>query len=1071
VPKLYNAGRSSSRLIAIFVVSTVLFIAVMVRVALLQTVQADSLRSAGKSQRTTELVLKARRGSIFDRDGVDLALSVPTRTITANPKLVTDPAGTATTLASLLGLPETKRQALTEAFTAKTSSFVYVARQIDSKLATSVMALNLAGVLSMKEDKRILPSGDVARSIVGRTDPDGIGTAGLEVQYDDILRGVDGELSREHDRKFRSIAGGSVTVAPEPGSDVVTTLKRSLQYQVEQELLRRVDELSAYGGTAIVMGTKPGDVYAVANVRRNSAGRAEVTSADLAATEPHEPGSVAKVFSIAAAVNENLVTPETTMMVPGSKTFNAEDKRWKKTIRDAEPHPPRSMDLRYVIVHSSNIGTIMMTEGLGATRFGKYLHNFGFGSSTGLGLPDESSGIMKPAAEWQATEKVTPRFGYGYSATSLQLIAAVNTIANNGTYVAPRLVLSTIDSKGETHNAPPSPTREVVTPESAATMTSMMRDVVCYGTAKAAKVPGMSVAGKTGTTLLKPPRTSAQDGSTTPGAADYEGTDGKKEYYSTFVGYFPADNPQVTILVSIDRPNPASQDHLGGKAAGPLFSRLATIAMHELHVSPSPDDSGCQNAEGGPMQPRTLRVVVEQAGLDRFEVVGSDLVEIRSIEFDSRRVRPGSLFCCLKGEHSDGHEYARAAHAAGATALLVEHRVDVDVAQVLVADSRQAMGLLAAAVFGHPSRAVTMVGITGTNGKTTTTSLVASILSTAGRRTGTIGTLTGIHTTPESPDLQARLAEFVEQGMTAVVMEVSSHALALRRVAGCHFDLAVFTNLGRDHLDLHGTPEQYFAAKALLFRPELADAAVVNIDDTHGRLLRDAADIPTAGFSMDDVSDVLVTATSHAYRWHGQLVEVPLGGDFNVMNSLAAATACASLGVDDETIVRGLAGAGPVPGRFEAVVAGQPFAVIVDYAHTPDGLEQAIGAARRIAGDAAVHVVFGCGGDRDREKRPLMGAVTSRLADHVVVTSDNPRSEDPLEIINATMEGVTPDYRGRVVMEPDRRRAIEIAVRQARAGDVVLIAGKGHELTQTIGNEIIEFDDRAVARSVLETLA
>ena len=467
---------------------------------------------------------------------------------------------------------------------------------------------------------------------------------------------------------------------------------------------------------------------------------------------------------------------------------------------------------------------------------------------------------------------------------------------------------------------------------------------------------------------------------------------------------------------------------------------------------------------------RRLRDVVEQAGLERVDVYGDDFVEVIAVDFDSRRVRPGSLFCCLRGANSNGHAFASTAREAGATALLVDHRLDVDVTQLVVPDTRVAMGLLAASFFHHPGRSMTLVGITGTNGKTTTTSLVASILSAAGRSAGMIGTLTGAHTTPESPDLQARLAEFVELGVAAVVVEVSSHALELQRVAGCHFDIAVFTNLGRDHLDLHGTQERYFAAKARLFQPDLATVAVVNIDDLHGRLLMDVGAIPTHGFSLADVADVNVTATEHSYTWRGERIEVPIGGDFNVMNSLAAATACAQLGVDPATIRAGLHDASSVPGRFEAVKAGQPFAVIVDYAHTPDGLEQAIGAARRVAGDADVHVVFGCGGDRDREKRPLMGAVASRMADHVVITSDNPRSEDPLEIINATFEGVTPDYRGRVVMEPDRRRAIEIAVRRARSGDVVLIAGKGHEQTQTIGDRVLEFDDRAVARELLEAL-
>jgi UDP-N-acetylmuramoyl-L-alanyl-D-glutamate--2,6-diaminopimelate ligase len=467
---------------------------------------------------------------------------------------------------------------------------------------------------------------------------------------------------------------------------------------------------------------------------------------------------------------------------------------------------------------------------------------------------------------------------------------------------------------------------------------------------------------------------------------------------------------------------------------------------------------------------RTLREVVEQAGLDRIDVLGDDTMSISSVDFDSRRVRPGSLFCCLPGQQTDGHAYAEQARIDGAAALLVDHQLDVDLPQLVVADTRSAMGFLAASFFGHPSRALTLVGVTGTNGKTTTTSLIASIMTADGRSTGVIGTLTGTHTTPESPELQSLLADFAKRGVTAVVMEVSSHALELQRVAGSHFDIAVFTNLGRDHLDLHGTQERYFAAKARLFQPDLSDAAVVNIDDPHGRLLMDVGAIPTEGFSLADVSDIEVSAVDHRYTWRDQHIVVPIGGEFNVMNSLAAATACARLGIEPATVNRGLADLAPVPGRFEAIVAGQPFAVIVDYAHTPDGLEKAIGAARSVAGDAAVHVVFGCGGDRDRDKRPLMGSVASRMADHVVITSDNPRSEDPMEIINATMEGVAPDYRGRVVMEPDRRRAIEIAVRHAQSGDVVLIAGKGHERTQTIGDTVLDFDDRAVARELLEAI-
>src|SRR4029079_9751048 len=321
-----------------------------------------------------------------------------------------------------------------------------------------------------------------------------------------------------------------------------------------------------------------------------------------------------------------------------------------------------------------------------------------------------------------------------------------------------------------------------------------------------------------------------------------------------------------------------------------------------------PTTPAARPAQGDPVS-RRLRDARESARLGGFEwfVEPDDAtIEVTAVDYDSRNVQPGSLFCCLRGANSDGHRFAEAARQAGAVALLVDHLLYADVAQIVVDDTRRAMGWLAASFFGHPSRSLTMVGVTGTNGKTTTTSLVTSILSSTGRATGMIGTLTGTHTTPEAPDLQELLADFVATGTTAVVAEVSSHALELQRVAGCHFDVAVFTNLGRDHLDLHGTEERYFAAKARLFEPTLSDTAVVNVDDPHGRLLMDARSIPTEGYSLADVTGVIVTATSHSYTWRGHRIEVPIGGEFNVMNSLAAATACSGLGVDLADIETGL---------------------------------------------------------------------------------------------------------------------------------------------------------------------
>jgi UDP-N-acetylmuramoyl-L-alanyl-D-glutamate--2,6-diaminopimelate ligase len=449
------------------------------------------------------------------------------------------------------------------------------------------------------------------------------------------------------------------------------------------------------------------------------------------------------------------------------------------------------------------------------------------------------------------------------------------------------------------------------------------------------------------------------------------------------------------------------------------------------------------------------------AELDVLAVEGDAATEVTAVTHDSRAVGPGALFCCVPGERADGHDFAPDAVAAGATALLCERPLELGVPQVLVADVRAAMGPAAAALHGHPSAALPVVGVTGTNGKTTTTWLLRAVLEAAGRPTGLIGTLSGARTTPEAPDLQARLAELRDEGRRAVAMEVSSHALALHRVDGTRFAVAVFTNLGRDHLDFHESVEDYFAAKARLFAPELAEVAVVGLDDPHGRLLRDAARIPTRGYSLADVADLELGPRSSTGRWRGQRLEVPLGGAFNVRNALAAATAALELGVDEATVAEGLRGAPPVPGRFEAVVPEAPFAAVVDYAHTPDALESLLGAARAVARPGGrLLVVFGCGGDRDRTKRPLMGEVAARLADLVVVTSDNPRSEDPATIAEAVRAGASGP--AAVATELDRRAAIATALASAGPGDVVVVAGKGHETTQDTGGTVVDFDDRAV---------
>ncbi len=368
---------------------------------------------------------------------------------------------------------------------------------------------------------------------------------------------------------------------------------------------------------------------------------------------------------------------------------------------------------------------------------------------------------------------------------------------------------------------------------------------------------------------------------------------------------------------------------------------------------------------------------------------------------------------------------------------------------------------------------MTVIGVTGTNGKTTTTFLLREVFEEAGLPAEVLGTLSGARTTPEAPELQARLAAMRDRGTDAVAMEVSSHALDLHRVDGTRFTVVAFTNLSRDHLDYHGTMEAYFEVKARLFSPAFSERAVVDIDSPYGRLLLDAAKVPTTGFSLDDIGDVEMDATGSRFTWRDRRVTLSLAGRFNLSNASTAAESAFAAGIDPDAIASGLSRPVVVPGRFEIVDEGQPFGVIVDYAHTPDGLEQVLDAARQLRG-GEVTVVFGCGGERDATKRPAMGEVAAGHADRVVLTADNSRGEDTGAIIDAVRKGyerAAERPRHDLIVEPDRRRAIALAFASAQPGDTVVIAGKGHETTQVTGDVTVPFDDREVARAELTRLS
>ncbi len=576
----FKAGSPRHRLIVALMVIGLVLLGLIGRVAYLQTTEAENLRSAAADQWTRSVTIQAQRGTVFDRHGAELAMSVPAVTVSINPKLIDNGPATVQVLDDLLGLPDDKVAELVAEIAAKDRGFVFVQRQADADVGDQLAAMKLPGVNVDRESRREMPGGDTGRSVIGRTNIDGVGISGLELQYDDLLTGTGGEMRREVAPGGRSIPGSeTVTEQPVAGDDLVLTLDRSIQYSTEQVLLEQVAAIGAKGATAIAMDTDTGEIYSMASVRRDEeSGAFAVTSGNFAAVDAYEPGSVAKVITIASSLSEGLVTPETSYVVPWRKQY------YDDLLKDSHQHPDEVMSVSQILTESSNIGTIFVQQEMGRERHREYMAAFGLGSKTALDFPGESPGILKQPEDLWGSERVTVAYGQGVSSTSLQLVAAVNTIANRGTYVAPKLVKATVGPDGGVEEAQPSDSRPVVTELAAIQTTEMMRNVVCSGTATLAQVDGLSIAGKTGTAFK------AADNGT------YFDDDGNRIYYASFVGFFPAEDPQVTVLVSVDEPPAGTNDRFGGTAAAPVFAELAPTLIHELGIVPTPGATGCQTS-------------------------------------------------------------------------------------------------------------------------------------------------------------------------------------------------------------------------------------------------------------------------------------------------------------------------------------------------------------------------------------------------------------------------------------------------------------------------------------------
>jgi cell division protein FtsI (penicillin-binding protein 3) len=546
------------RLVALLVGLVLAFGAVAARMVHLQAFSRDRLVAMGESQRVRAMTLPAERGSIFDRDGRELALSVRQSTVWADPRLVTDPMAAAEALAPVLQLEPAELQTRLT----RDAAFVYLARKVDDATAQRVKELGLSGISLMDEPERFLPAGDLAASLLGRVGVDNNGLSGLESQFEKQLRGRPGRMVVERDPEGREIPGGMRQfTASVRGDDLVLTIDRSLQYETERALAAEISKAHAKGGMAIVMQTRTGDVLAMANLKVADDGTLQPAPNNMALTNVYEPGSVSKMITVGGAMEEGLVRADDRLTVPS--TIKVAD----HVFKEHDPHPTEEWSITDIVANSSNVGSILIGQKLGKNRMDHYMRAFGFGEKTALKFPGESAGLLLDPGKYSGTSMATMSIGQGVAVTAMQMLAAYNTVANGGVYVAPKLVRATIDGDGQRHETAPADTRRVISAKTARQMTSMLNEVVRVGTGKLAAIDGYTVAGKTGT-ARKP----------------LEHARGYKEgaYVSSFAGFVPSEQPELSAIVMLDEPTPI----FGGLVAAPVFAEVMRYGLRQFRIPP-----------------------------------------------------------------------------------------------------------------------------------------------------------------------------------------------------------------------------------------------------------------------------------------------------------------------------------------------------------------------------------------------------------------------------------------------------------------------------------------------------
>ena len=1048
------------------------------RAAQLQFAPSALIESHEKKSLLQTLFLPAARGSLLDRHGMPLAVSTPVDSVWADPFRFVHDRQTIAELASLLEFdPENLERLLR-----RDRRFVWLRRRLGPGLRQRLGLDRFAGIHTLREYRRYYPEGEAAAQLVGRTDVDEKGRQGLELVFDKELAGHDGRVRLVRDLAGRAVGYDEFIAEARPGSDVRLSISRNLQNQSYRYLIETVAREKARAGAAIVMEPASGEILAMVSspsYNPNSLARASAQGMRARAlTDVWEPGSTIKPLIVAAALESGQWRLSSRIRTPpGGFRVGSHQISDHRDLGE--------IDLSEVIIKSSNVAAAKIALSLPAEDIWRMLDRFGWGRHPNSGFPGEATGRLPYAHWWRRLDRAVIGYGYGVSVSLLQLVRAYAAIANDGILPGVRFADNQDAVKGV----------RVLAPEiSAQLKTALSRVTERGGTGWRARVPGFRVAGKTGTTRK------FKEGS---GYSD-------ERHLAFFVGFVPVENPRFAIAVAIDEPRAGAL--YGGQVAAPLFSRIASYAMR-YHSGgepiPAPADRGGAALVMAAASPRDKAPAMKASELLQIPLPCGDFA-VPGLSLDSRRTRPGELFFAVRGAGRHGLDFVAGAVDRGAAAVVVDAE-DARARELLqsprpagqpplLAMPQLRVGEIAARFYGRPSASLRVVGVSGTDGKTTVAHTLASLFEALGRPCGLIGTLgasmvsarqpprQGL-TTPNPIEVQSLLADFLAAGAVCAVLEATSHGLDQGRLAGVDFTLVVLTNISSDHLDYHGSQEAYAAAKESLLRWPGVQTAVVNLDDEtvcalarrHSQLNLigfaaagpgNAPDLPVAkcwwaedsSCRRDGIGFTLVRRErGRESRW--QLAS-PMIGQFNILNLLAAVAAAEALGLEPEKIAAAAGGVLPPAGRMESFGggAGQPL-VVVDYAHTAAALENALQALRPLC-RGRLWCLFGCGGDRDRGKRPLMGAAAERLADRVFLCDDNPRTEEPQQILNDIVRGMNVPEGAH--LRSNRTAALAEILAEAAPEDVILVAGKGHETHTLVKGRRLESDDRARVRILLE---